>query len=300
MIGSCLRWMIRTENPNERDVHLKAGLEYKLSQHCSSPMNTQHPKGSLWQEWIRSYFTDLQIPDAWGRLWQLWGSPQTYMALQITYQFTQLVKHSLKPQHFACQVAPYQTVSSNIFHTIYINFQLWRAVRCLGSYLSQLPRIFPSIFLSFPNTGHRPQGEKLPPIHCTMDTKGKGSRLLISPVKQKNIKKQMSFQSQTGNEWDLHQTTTMGKISSPIGSKSPTQNRHNDAYNIIQWLLIKGCVSFFVGSLPQKRWVAKDQLVTSLEPRTPQQRWSPDRAYVCFRCWLIQNSGLGNASKCTK
>jgi len=50
MIGSCLRWMIRTENPNERDVHLKAGLEYKLSQHCSSPMNTQHPKGSLWQE----------------------------------------------------------------------------------------------------------------------------------------------------------------------------------------------------------------------------------------------------------
>lgn len=101
MIGSCLRWMIRTENPNERDVHLKAGLEYKLSQHCSSPMNTQHPKGSLWQEWIRSYFTDLQIPDAWGRLWQLWGSPQTYMALQITYQFTQLVKHSLKPQHFA-------------------------------------------------------------------------------------------------------------------------------------------------------------------------------------------------------
>jgi len=102
-----------------------------------------------------------------------------------------------------CQVAPYQTVSSNIFHTIYIN--------------SQLPRIFPSIFLSFPNTmGHRPQGEKLPPIHCTMDTKGKGSRLLISPVKQKNIKKLMSFQSQTGNECDLHQTTTMGKISSPI------------------------------------------------------------------------------------
>lgn len=124
------------------------------------------------------------------------------MALQITYQFTQLVKHSLKPQHFAPaklrhtkQCLPTSsTPSISIFNSG-------------GLLLAQLPRIF----LSFPNTmGHRPQGEKLPPIHCTMDTKGKGSRLLISPGKQ------MSFQSQTGNEWDLHQTTAMGKISSPI------------------------------------------------------------------------------------
>ena len=143
MIGSCLRWMIRTENPNERDVHLKAGLEYKLSQHCSSPMNTQHPKGSLWQEWIRSYFTDLQIPDAWGRLWQLWRSPQTYMALQITYQFTQLVKHSLKPQHFAPAKLRH-TKQGLPTYTIYINFQLWRAVCCLGSYYSSTPEVFPT------------------------------------------------------------------------------------------------------------------------------------------------------------
>lgn len=131
------------------------------------------------------------------------------MALQITYQFTQLVKHSLKPQHFAPaklrhtkQCLPTSsTPSISIFNS---------GGLFVGDLLAQLPRIFPSIFLSFPNTGHRPQGEKLPPIHCTMDTKGKGSRLLISPGKQK------SFQSQTGNEWDLHQTTTMGKISSPI------------------------------------------------------------------------------------